>query len=268
MNELIIFENPDFGQIRTVAIDGEPWFVGKDVAEVLGYSNPRKAIIDHIDEEDKTDGVTIRDSIGREQSPVCINESGLYSLILSSKLPRAKDFKHWVTSEVLPSIRRSGVYLAPEVNSDMMFQLAQAMRDKEAQISRLNAKVEVQQQAIADMEPRLSYLDTILQSEGTMASSQIAADYGMSARKLNKILHEAGIQHSVNGQWILYQKHMGKGYTKSYTVDIVRSDGRPDTKLTTRWTQKGRLLIHQILEQLGIIASMDKDQEQEKLPGC
>ena len=235
MNELKIFENPDFGQIRTVAIDGEPWFVGKDVAEVLGYSNPQKAVRDHVDLEDR--GVNEMVTPGGTQNISLINESGLYSLILSSKLPRAKDFKRWVTSEVLPSIRRTGVYVAPEVNSDMMFQLAQAMRDKEAQISRLTARVEVQQQAIADMEPRLSYLDTILQSEGTMASTQIAADYGMSARKLNKILHEAGIQHNVNGQWILYQKHMGKGYTKSYTVDIVRSDGRPDTKLTTRWTQ-------------------------------
>ena len=259
MNELKIFENPDFGQIRTVAIDGEPWFVGKDVAEVLGYSNTPKAIRDHIDDDDKlTERIVLS---GQNREVVCINESGLYSLILSSKLPRAKDFKRWVTSEVLPSIRKSGVYVAPEVNSDMMFQLAQAMRDKEAQISQLNTTVEIQKQAIADMEPKISYLDTILQSEGTMATTQIAADYNLSARKLNKILHEAGIQYSVNGQWILYQKHMGKGYTKSYTVDIVRSDGRPDTKLTTRWTQKGRLLIHQILEREGIAASMDKNME-------
>jgi len=87
MNELMIFENPAFGKARAMQIDGEPWFVGKDVAEMLGYSNSRKAIADHVDEEDKTDGVTIRDTIGREQNPVLINESGLYSLILSSKLP-------------------------------------------------------------------------------------------------------------------------------------------------------------------------------------
>ena len=92
-NELKIFENPEFGRIRTMEINGEPYFVGKDVAEILGYSNPRKAIIDHVDEEDKTDGVTIRDSIGREQKPILINESGLYSLILLSKLPTTKKFK-------------------------------------------------------------------------------------------------------------------------------------------------------------------------------
>lgn len=109
-SELKVFENSTFGQVRTVEIDGEPWFVGKDVAEALGYSNTRKALADHVDGEDKTDGVTIRDSIGREQKPVIINESGLYCLILSSKLPGAKEFKRWVTSEVIPSIRKTGGY--------------------------------------------------------------------------------------------------------------------------------------------------------------
>lgn len=106
MEGLTIFNNEQFGSVRAVSIDGEPWFVGKDIAEILGYSNPRKAIGDHVDAEDKTDGVTIRDSIGREQTPIVINESGLYSLILGSKLPKAKDFKRWVTTEVLPTIRK------------------------------------------------------------------------------------------------------------------------------------------------------------------
>jgi len=119
MHELQIFNNEEFGQIRTVEIDGEIYFVGKDVTEILGYSNPRKAIIDHVDEEDKTDGVTIRDSIGREQNPVCINESGLYSLILSSKMPNAKRFKRWVTSEVLPTLRKTGSYEMPNMSTEM-----------------------------------------------------------------------------------------------------------------------------------------------------
>ena len=118
MHELQIFNNEEFGQIRTVEIDGEIYFVGKDVTEILGYSNPRKAIIDHVDEEDKTDGVTIRDSIGREQNPVCINESGLYSLILSSKMPNAKKFKRWVTSEILPTLRKTGSYEMPNAKKN------------------------------------------------------------------------------------------------------------------------------------------------------
>ena len=109
MNEVQIFQNEQFGEIRTVLIDGEVWFVGKDVAAALGYSNTRKALIDHVMNEDKRDGVTIRDSIGRNQNPTLINESGMYSLILSSKLESALEFKRWVTREVLPSIRENGI---------------------------------------------------------------------------------------------------------------------------------------------------------------
>lgn len=110
MNELQIFKSPEFGEIRTVTRDGQPWFVGKDIAEVLGYNNTRDALAKRVDNEDKLDGVAICDSIGREQKPVLINESGLYSLILSSKLPAAKKFKRWVTSDVLPMIRKTGSY--------------------------------------------------------------------------------------------------------------------------------------------------------------
>lgn len=110
---------------------------------------------------------------------------------------------------------------------------------------------------IADFAPKAQYLDVILSSSGTMATRQIAADYNMSAKQLNKILHEAGIQHNVNGQWILYRDKMGMGYTKSITIPIVRSDGRADTKMHTHWTQKGRLMIHDVLAGRGIQAAMD-----------
>lgn len=114
MNEVQVFTNEEFGSVRTIAIDGEPWFVGKDIAEKLGYSKARKAIADYVDEEDKKHsyGVTIRDSTGREQKPTVINESGMYSLVLGSKLPAANKFKHWITSEVIPSIRKNGGYIA------------------------------------------------------------------------------------------------------------------------------------------------------------
>ena len=150
MNEIKIFNNPEFGEIRTTMIDDEPYFVGKDVADVLGYSNGRKALIDHVDEEDKTDGVTIRDSIGRDQNPVLINESGLYSLILSSKLPTAKKFKRWVTSEVLPTIRKNGMYMTDEKAfdvlsgncslADILQQAAEQLRQKDIEITRMKPK--------------------------------------------------------------------------------------------------------------------------------
>lgn len=118
-NELQLFDFEN-NQIRVLKINNEPWFVGKDVATILGYSNTRKALIDHVDDEDKKDGVTIRDSMGRSQLAVVINESGMYSLILSSKLPNAKKFKRWVTSEVLPAIREDGAYITDNKAMQLM----------------------------------------------------------------------------------------------------------------------------------------------------
>lgn len=252
MNEMQVFSNPDFGTIRTTEIEGEPWFVGKDVASVLGYTNPRKALADHVDADDK--GVTKRDTLGGAQEMTVINESVLYALVLSSKLPGAKQFKRWVTSEVLPSIRKTGSYALPKDYPAALRALADA---EEAKL-RLLAENQQQAQVIADFEPIRQYVDTILESKGTMATSQIAADYGLTAQKLNKILHDGGIQRNVNGQWLLYAKHMGRGYTKSKTIQIIRSDGRPDTIMQTQWTQKGRLMIHEILTARGIEAVMDR----------
>ena len=252
MHELKLFENPEFGSVRIVTVNGEPWLVGKDVALVLGYTNPRKALSDHVDNEDK--GVTKCDTLGGTQEMTIINESGLYSLVLSSKLPGARKFRRWVTSEVLPSIRKTGGYQIPQDYPSALRALADAEEQKQV----LAAENERQRQAIADFAPVRQYLDTILESPGTMATSQIAADYGMSAKKLNKILHEAGIQHNVNGQWILYTRLMGKGYTKSKTIHITHADGQPDTRMQTQWTQKGRLMIRETLTARGYMAVMDR----------
>ena len=252
MKEMQIFENQEFGSVRTVELDGEPWLVGKDVAQALGYSNPRKALADHVDEEDK--GVTKCDTLGGVQEMTIINESGLYSLVLSSKLPGAKKFRRWVTAEVLPAIRRTGGYRMPKDYPSALRALADAEEEKLA----LRAENERQRQAIAEFQPLRQYIDTILSSTGAIATTQIAADYDISAKQLNKILHEEGLQHCVNGQWILYRRHMGKGYTKSETIPITRSDGRTDTRIYTKWTQKGRILIHEILTRRGILAVMDR----------
>ena len=145
MNDLQIFSNPEFGQVRTVELNGQPWLVGKDVAEALGYKNTKDALERHIDDEDKrqNDGVVIHDSIGREQHPVIINESGLYSLILSSKMPKAKAFKHWVTSEVLPAIRRDGVYQSVKAQ--------QHIEQLEATNERLTAAIQAVSTAKAEL---------------------------------------------------------------------------------------------------------------------
>ncbi|HBK4051710.1 TPA: phage antirepressor, partial [Enterococcus faecium] len=211
MNTPQIF-NFEQNEVRTILVNDEPYFVGKDVADVLGYSNPQKAIRDHVDLEDKTqnDSFTVNGT-----AVVLINESGLYSLILKSKLPSAKKFKRWVTSEVLPTIRKTGSY------SNVPQSFAQALR----LAADLEEKNQLLEQQIAEYEPKISYLDTILSSTDTVATSQIAADYGMSAIALNKLLNELGVQHKVSGQWILYRKHMNQGYTKSHTSEIPKADG-------------------------------------------
>ena len=184
-----------------------------------------------------------------------INESGLYSLVLSSKLPTARKFRRWVTSEVLPSIRRTGGYNLPKDYPSAL----RALADTEEKRLALLAENEAQRQVIADFEPVRQYVDTILHSKGSLATSQIAADYGISARALNRILHEEGIQHKVNSQWILYREHMGKGWTDSRTIQFIHSDGRPDAKMMTYWTQKGRMMIHDLLARWGIVPVMDRE---------
>lgn len=179
-----------------------------------------------------------------------INESGLYSLILKSKLPSAKKFKRWVTSEVLPTIRKTGSY------SNVPQSFAQALR----LAADLEEKNQLLEQQIAEYEPKISYLDTILSSTDTVATSQIVADYGMSAIALNKLLNELGVQHKVSGQWILYRKHMNQGYTKSHTSEIPKADGGTKVVMNTKWTQKGRVFIYNLLIAEGYYPQMDLEE--------
>lgn len=260
MNELQIFNSTEFGEVRTIVIDNEVWFVGRDVAIALGYAKPENAIHMHVDEEDKTTTLIQGNGSNYKSKTTIINESGLFSLTLSSKLPKAKEFKRWITKEVIPSIRKHGGYLTPakieEVlsNPDTIIKLA-------TELKKLRTENQMQAQQIAEFKPIKEYVDIILQSTDTVTITQIAADYGLSAKKLNKILNEEKIQHKVNDQWILYSNMMNKGYTKSETIDIERSDGRIETKMYTRWTQKGRLKIHEILTGLGFIANYDREQQ-------
>lgn len=270
MNEIQIF-NYNSSEVRTIQKDGEPWFVLKDVCEVFGETNYRR-VSGRLEDDEK--GVSQIATPGGLQNMTVINEAGLYSALfmmqpekargvsdeyIAERQAQLKAFKRWVTHEVLPAIRKTGMYLSPKIDSAMLYRVAEELEQKEKEVIALTAENERQRQVIQDYEPKMQYLDTILASRGTMATTQIAADYDLTARQLNKILHDAGIQHNVNGQWILYRKHMGMGYTKSETIPITRSDGRPDTKIFTRWTQKGRLLIHDILTSNGIQANMDKD---------
>ena len=251
MNEIMkVFNNTMFGNVRIILQNNEPWFVAKDITKILGYQNSSKAIGDHVDADDKLNNETLS-SLG-QRGGWLINESGLYSLILSSKLPTAKQFKRWVTSEVLPELRKTGSYSLTIPKT-----LPEALRAYADEVESHNATkaiVAQQEQQIAEFKPLKDYVDKILSSKSCLAITQIAADYGLSAQELNKILHEAGLQRKVGDQWILYKQHMAKGFTKSETFTFCRSDGRLDSKITTKWTQKGRLEIHNILSNLDIHA--------------
>lgn len=259
MNKLKIFENPEFGAIRTMEIDGEPWFVGKDVATALGYSNPRKAIADHVEQEDKNT-VTIRDGIKGNPNMTVINESGVYSLILSSKLPTAKAFKRWVTSEVLPAIRKTGGYIpvTPEMSEMEILSRAvlickRTIDEQEKQIASMELKNSKLSKELAQARPAAQFALECLDSPALFTTEQIAKDYGLSARALNQKLNLFGVQYKRSGQWLLYARYADQGLTHSKTQKIKHSDGSVEYKMYTCWTAKGRKFIHELLRTHSIV---------------
>ncbi len=260
MSELQIFKNAEFGSIRTLTINGEPYFVGRDVAEILGYSNSRKALADHVDEEDK--GVTKCDTLGVTQEMTVINESGLYSLIFGSKLPTARRFKRWVTSEVLPTIRRHGVYAVDEVlaNPDTLIEALLQLKAEREINQALKETVAVQNQQIVEMKPKASYYDVVLNCKDLVAISVIAKDYGWSANRMNQYLHQKGVQYKQGNKiWLLYQKYAEMGYTNTKTHSYPGNYGTMHTAVHTYWTQQGRLFIYELLKSDGILPTMEQE---------
>ncbi len=205
--QLFAFEG---NEVRTLKIDDEPYFVGKDVANILGYSNTRKALQDHVDLEDKKDGVTIRDSIGRNQKPTVINESGLYSLILSSKMPNAKRFKHWVTNEVLPAIRKHGAYMTDEKAFDIVNNkdgLASLLQQAADQLRKKDIQIE-------EMKPKALFADAITASETSILVGEMA-----------KILKNGGVNTGQNRffKWLRENGYLIKRKGTDYNMPTQKS---------------------------------------------
>ena len=252
--------NYESSEIRTIQKDGEPWFVLADVCKVLELSNPSK-VADRLEFDEKANF-----ELGlRGGATNCINESGLYTVILRSDKPQAKPFRKWVTSEVLPSIRKHGAYMTEQTleraltSPDFLIELATQLKTEQEQRRRLETTVAVQEQQIAELQPKASYYDVVLNCKDLLSITTIAKDYGKSGVWLNRYLHENGVQYKQGQNWLLYQKYAEKGYTSTKTQTFNGMDGQQHTKVHTYWTQKGRLFIYDLLKMNGLLPLIEQE---------
>jgi len=267
-NEIQVFANKEFGEIRTVKIDGQTWLVLKDVCNALGIKKHRDTA-SRLDEDER--GSVRVDTLGGRQTVTVISESGLYAVILRSDKPNARAFRKWVTSEVLPTIRKHGGYITDELLAQIADKdeeikgfvraLAKERRERKNDNKRfdemcvtlkegfdeLKEDCDTLEDCIRAIAPKAEYCDIILQCQNAIPVSVIAKDYGMTAAKFNKLLHSVGIQYKIGGTWLLYQKYSGCGFTETNTY-------LSDKKATvhTRWTQSGRRLIYDVLGEHGV----------------
>ncbi len=273
-NELKIFENKEFGQIRTVIINNEPWFVGKDVAEALGYAEPRSAVSKKVDEADR--GVAEMETPSGRQNMTIINESGLYALIFGSKLESAKKFKRWVTSEVLPAIRKHGTYMTGDtlkkvlLSPDFLIELAKKLKEEQETRKILEAKLEqiktivgeksevmvaVQKQQLIEKTPKPTYEDVVLRCRRPVTTTTMAKDFGITTKQLNQILRERGIQYSHHDVWLLYPEYAKMGYTSTKVIN---------GKTRTYWAQKGRLFVREVMKGQRILPIIEENSLKEE----
>lgn len=244
MNNIEVFRNAEFGEIRTIVIDGEPWLIGKDVANVLGYTNTPKAIRDHVDDEDKlTERIVIS---GQNRNVILINESGFYSLVLSSKMSNAKKFKHWVTSDVLPSIRKHGAYMTTQTienvltSPDFIIQLATQLKNEQEARKAAENKIEEQQLQLEEQKPKVEFADHVSESENLITMeymAKLANDEHINVGR-NKLFSWLREQNILKFDNVPYQNFIDKGYFK-----VRESTFRFFTQQTTFVTGKGQLYI-------------------------
>lgn len=258
-NNIQIFNNEELGTIRIVGTSDAPQFCLSDICKILGL---QAAAVTRRLEKDVISSHTLLTS-GGYQVLNFVTEDGLYDVILDSRKPEAKRFRKWVTSEVLPTIRKHGAYMTNDAleraitEPDFLIQLATTLKEEKAKRLEAEQQCEAQKQIIGEMEKKVSYLDLILSSTSTMTITQIAQDYGMSGQKMNKLLHKLHIQYKVSDQWILYAEYKDKCYVSSETIHFMTNEGVPCTTLNTKWTQKGRLFLYDILKKEGILPKME-----------
>ncbi|HHN6091994.1 TPA: phage antirepressor KilAC domain-containing protein [Enterococcus faecium] len=239
-------------EVRTFLENDIPYFVANDVAKTLGYKNPSKATNDHCKKSIETWG---NDSLGRRQKFKVIPESDVYRLIIKSNLPSAEKFEAWVMEEVLPTIRKHGMYATDELlnNPDLLIEVATKL--KEERTLRLIAE-----QQVNELQPKADYYDRILNNKGLVTVSTIAKNYGMSAVSFNKLLHELGIQFNQSGTWLLYSKFQDKGYTHIEPFDYEDKNGNRQVKTRMKWTQKGHIFLYETLKKNNYLPMIEREQ--------
>ena len=244
MRQIVKFKHEMFGEIRTMTNEsGESFFVGNDVAKALGYKKPENAIATHVESEDKTTTLIQGTGSNYKTKVVIINESGLYALVLSSKLPQAKVFKHWVTSEVLPQIHKTGGYIPTHDGegrqlSDMeIMALALQIQQK---------TIEEQHKALDVMAPKAEYCDEVLESVSCFTTTQIAKELNMTVHDLTRLLIERKVMYKQSGQYLLYADFARKGYARNRTHSHYDAEGLMHTSTYLVWTEKGRKFIHRV----------------------
>ena len=241
-----LFENDEFGKLEVLVENGKEYFPAKEVAIILGYKDPLKAISTHCKEK----GWVIRPvlSNGGKQEKKFIDEGNLYRLIVKSKLPQAEKFERWVFEEVLPTIRKTGMYITDEVWNSIIgnpIKFGEIIIEY-AKVKEENEKLNV---TLEEQRPVIEFTDNVLSSENVVTTTVIAKQYGMSARKFNKLLNELGIQYKVGKVWVLYSKYENKRYTKV----ITQLDNNNEPRELTKWTQKGRKFLYEILRDEDIV---------------
>ncbi|MDR0813903.1 MAG: phage antirepressor KilAC domain-containing protein [Oscillospiraceae bacterium] len=237
------FSSAEFGELAILVQSGKPYFPATECARILGYKNPQKAVRDHC----KGVNESFTPSSGGVQQTKFIPEGDLYRLIIRSKLPAAERFERWVFDEVLPGIRKHGAYIMPNTLDEMLSspKLAEALIRRLDKERNRSALLETRN---AELLPKAQYCDLVLLSENTIPVSLIAKDYGLTAVRFNKMLHDFGIQYRIADTWLLYKKYASHDYTQTRTY--YGCDGR--TMMHTCWTQKGRLFLYEFLKEFGI----------------
>lgn len=242
MNEIKLFENPEFGEVRVLEQDGEPWFVGKDIAKVLGYNNPLEAVRDHVDEEDK--GVSKMDTPGGKQNIIIINESGLYSLILRSQLPEAKAFKRWITHEVIPSIRKTGGYIQGQEQLSDEELLEKALLVAQRRIAERERQLAEKEKQVQLMAPKADYFDALVDKNLLTNFRDAAKEIGVTQTELIKFCEQQGyIYRDASGSirpYAQYAKPDGYFALKDYQTE---HHAGVQTLLTPKGKEACRLML-------------------------